>query len=122
MTETQLDTRTERIYRLRVIGKLWLPACTAAKCVTLTGRDNRRYSEPFNLNDPSEEREFIERQLYLNHSGDFSEVTDWECERTLRTTQQTGDTRTTVEQFSTVKAWDSEDSELIYADCTAGEL
>jgi len=63
MTDTQLATGTERIYRLRVIGKLWLPACTAAKCVTLTSSDNQRYSAPFNLNDPSEEREFIDRQL-----------------------------------------------------------
>lgn len=81
---------------INVIGKLWMPNCTAAMRYTLSPYDMGNLGDPRNRAD-------VERWIALN-SGDFSQVLDFRADFT-------------IDDESVIHDWKSEDSDMIYCDC-----
>lgn len=117
-------TTTKTIIRVNFIGRIWMPAVICGHSLILTDRDNQQFTEPWDLSEDSQALEFVEHCL-TTRTGDFQSVTDFEAVREITVTSDNQNSAKRFihakSEFTTLKAWTSEENEMAYCDCVCSE-
>ncbi len=96
--------------RISILGGIWWPM----GLLCLKNETIRLGKNPFEV-DIEPVLADIEDYVFSHFVGDFSGVSDWQCE--MESTHWEGNKRIT--EFSTPKEWNSEENELMYFDTIA---
>ena len=106
---------TQRLYHIRVLGRLWMPMCKAAAEKQIEAGKGPFQRE---IDLESDVTELADLADYLScNTGDFSSILDFEIEREIVETEKTETGYTTKHDFATIRPWESEEAECDFMDC-----